>query len=618
MKEAEFIKQNRDKWRRFEELSASSAKNPEEYSNLFVEITNDLSFAQSHYDKRTVRVYLNNLAQKVFLKLYKRNRTGVNAFLQFWVHDLPLEMYRARLALLVSFLFFTLSALLGVLGSLEDPDYLRVILGDGYVNMTESYIEQGDPMAVYKQSNRIDMFFQITINNIQVSFLAFVMGIFFGLGTIYILVKNGMMLGAFQYFFHLKGLLLTSFLTVWIHGALEISAIVIAGSAGITIGRGLIFTGSYTRLQSLYKSAKSGVRIMIGLVPIFIAAGFLESYVTRHTEMADGFKWFIILGSFSFIFGYFVVYPWLKFRKNCPAPEPLSKLVEDSTPIELRESHKSATIFVNTFRMLGQVVSKLWISKIFLIVFAGVLIWYGVFEHNFKGYSRNPIVFLQNQLSTDGSGMFKYWIVWLVLLVYFSGKSVMRALANRSLTDVKPKRLNHLFLALPVSIILVIAVFYVLSSARLEAWLLAPFVLNVVLFPIGTIFAPDYQGIQFVTKSISLSFRNYSSVLMNVLGFSFLGLATYILLFDPLGVSPISDFIQDFISWHLTVGDDVMLVMHTLMMVLWVVFMMFLVPALVTLSVLHIYSAFEQENALGLKKVAEKFGATKRKSAGGK
>jgi len=615
VKEAEFIRQNRDKWQRFEELSSSSAKNPEEYSNLFVEITNDLSFAQSHYDKRTVRVYLNNLAQKVFLKLYKRNKSGTNALRKFWTYDLPLEMYRARLSLLVSFLFFVLSGLLAVVGSIEDPEYLRVILPDAYVDMTESFIAQGDPMAVYKQSNQFDMFFQITINNIQVSFLAFVMGIFFGLGTIYILVKNGMMLGAFQYFFHIKGLLLTSFLTVWIHGALEISAIVIAGAAGLTVGRGLIFTGSYTRLQALYKAAKSGVRIMIGLVPIFITAGFFESFVTRHTEMPDGFKWFIILGSFTFIIWYFVVYPWLKFRKDCPPPDPLHKLVENDEKIVLRDSHKSATIFVNTFRLFGNVMSQYPWQRIILLAAAGFLIWLGVFEHEFSNYSHNPIYFLRNQLNIDGGGMYKFWIPWVALLIYISGRSVMKVLTTKKLIEAKPKTINHLFLSLPIATAIVIALWFILSRIPLEAWLLVPFAFHVVLFPVGALFSPDYQGVHHVVKAGKLGFQNYSAALMNVLGFAFMGLATYILLFDPLGYSPITSFIEDFVSWHLTEGDSVVLVMRTLIMVLWAVFILCLVPVLTTLAVLHVYSAFEQDNAFGLKELAARFGQHNKKKS---
>ena len=198
---------------------------------------------------------------------------------------------------------------IGALSSANDDTFVHLILGDYYVSMTEKNIDNGDPMAVYKDANQTSMFLGITINNVRVSFLAFALGIFCSLGTAYVLFSNGVMVGAFQYFFYQKGLFLTSFLTIWIHGALEISAIVIAGCAGFVMGNSILFPGTYSRMDSLRMGAKQGLKIIIGLVPIFITAGFLEGYVTRHTEMPTFLKCIIIFGSFAFIIGYFVVYP---------------------------------------------------------------------------------------------------------------------------------------------------------------------------------------------------------------------------------------------------------------------------------------------------------------------
>jgi uncharacterized membrane protein SpoIIM required for sporulation len=153
------------------------------------------------------------------------------------------------------------------------------------------------------------MFLAITWNNIKVSFYAFILGIFLSFGTGYILFSNGLMLGSFQYFFYSKGLLLTSVLTIWIHGTLEISAIVIAGCAGLVMGNSILFPGTYSRLESFKKGARQGLKITVGLIPIFIMAGFLESYVTRLTEMPVWIKASIIGISAFFIIYYFILYP---------------------------------------------------------------------------------------------------------------------------------------------------------------------------------------------------------------------------------------------------------------------------------------------------------------------
>lgn len=102
---------------------------------------------------------------------------------------------------------------------------------------------------------------------------------------------------------------------VYIHGALEISAIVVAGAAGFVMGNGLLFPGSYPRLTAFRRSAKKGLKIVVGLVPVFIAAAFLEGFVTRYTQMPVALSLAIIGASLALVVGYFVVYPAL-LRRN--------------------------------------------------------------------------------------------------------------------------------------------------------------------------------------------------------------------------------------------------------------------------------------------------------------
>jgi uncharacterized membrane protein SpoIIM required for sporulation len=210
---------------------------------------------------------------------------------------------------------FSISILIGAFSSAHDESFARLILGDAYINMTEANIENDDPMAVYKDAKQIDMFFGITLNNIRVSFLAFAAGVLASFGTAFLLFQNGLMLGAFQYFFFKKGLLLTSALTIWVHGTLEISSIVIAGGAGLVVGNSILFPRSFSRMDSFRKGAKNGVKIVVGLVPLFIIAGFLESFVTRLTDIPDIGKFLIIGISAAFIIYYFIIYP-IKIHRN--------------------------------------------------------------------------------------------------------------------------------------------------------------------------------------------------------------------------------------------------------------------------------------------------------------
>jgi uncharacterized membrane protein SpoIIM required for sporulation len=182
-------------------------------------------------------------------------------------------------------------------------------LGNGYVDMTLENIANGEPMAVYNGSEELPMFLGITLNNIMVSFNCFAMGLLTSFGTGYMLLSNGIMLGAFQTFFYGEGLLTESMLAIWLHGTLEIWAIIVAGAAGLALGNGWLFPGTYSRAASFRRGAKRGLKIVVGTVPVFIMAGFIEGFLTRHTEFPTVLRLGIILLSLAFIIFYYINLP---------------------------------------------------------------------------------------------------------------------------------------------------------------------------------------------------------------------------------------------------------------------------------------------------------------------
>jgi uncharacterized membrane protein SpoIIM required for sporulation len=153
------------------------------------------------------------------------------------------------------------------------------------------------------------MFFTIAANNIFVSLITFVSGIMFSVGSVYYMFQNGIMLGSFEYYFFSKGLGMQSILVIWIHGTIEISSIIIAGAAGLILGNSLMFPKTYTRLASLKRGAKDGMKISIGLVPLFIIAAFFEGFITRHTEMPVWLSITILAASLSLVIWYVIIYP---------------------------------------------------------------------------------------------------------------------------------------------------------------------------------------------------------------------------------------------------------------------------------------------------------------------
>ncbi|WP_109434571.1 MULTISPECIES: stage II sporulation protein M [Aquimarina] len=316
MREAAFVKQNKDKWLKFESVLVNNTQiTPDELSNLYIEITDHLSYAQTFYPNSQTLNYLNSLASSAHQKIYKTKKEKKNRLYSFWVKEFPLEFYKYQKQLLITFLISVLFTAIGVYSSATDGAFVRSILGDGYVNMTLENIANDDPMAVYKKMEETNMFLGITINNIRVALLCFSFGVLCGIGTIYMLMSNFIMLGSFQYFFYDKGLLWESARTIWIHGTIEISVIIIAGCAGLVVGNSILFPKTYTRLTSFVRGVKAGLKIVISTIPFFIIAGFLEGFVTRHTEMPDWLAIIIISGSLALILFYYVIYPRILYKK---------------------------------------------------------------------------------------------------------------------------------------------------------------------------------------------------------------------------------------------------------------------------------------------------------------
>jgi uncharacterized membrane protein SpoIIM required for sporulation len=324
MRESDFIEQNREKWAEFERLLESDSKDPDRLGDLFIQVTDDLSHANTFYPNRSVRAYLNGLAGRVYFSLYRSKPLNRDQFIHFWTEELPRLIYESRAEFRVAFLTFLLAIGVGVLSTYMEPSFPRTILGDGYVDMTLENIAKGDPMAVYKKDAPFGMMLGITGNNLMVTLVVFSMGAFFAIGTLGALLFNGVMVGAFQFFFMQQGLLRDSFLTIWMHGSTEIPAIVMAGAAGLVMGKGLVFPGTYSRNKAFQLSARRGIRILLGVLPLIFFAGFVESYITRFTEVPDILRGFFIAACFGGVFWYYVWYPVQKARQGFfdePRPE---------------------------------------------------------------------------------------------------------------------------------------------------------------------------------------------------------------------------------------------------------------------------------------------------------
>ena len=317
MREAAFIKRNEARWKDFESvLNGSKRPHPDKLAEIFIQLTDDLSFAQTQYPQSRTSSYLNSLTSRIHLELYRNKREDKRRFVSFWKYEVPQVVYESRKQLLYALIIFLLATSLGMVSAMYDDTFVRLIMGDGYVNMTLSNIEKGNPTAVYGTSDETSMFFAITLNNIRVSFFAFAAGVLLSVGTGILLFRNGIMVGAFFGFLLKQNVFAQSIAVVMLHGTIELSSIVIAGGAGFVMGNSILFPGTFSRLESFKVGAKKGVKIIVGLIPLFVIAGFIESFITRYAFMPIFIKLTIIVLSAVLMLYYFVYHPFKLFSNG--------------------------------------------------------------------------------------------------------------------------------------------------------------------------------------------------------------------------------------------------------------------------------------------------------------
>lgn len=630
MKETSFIEQNKQKWNRFEQLYESKSNDPEELSDLYMDITDDLSYAQTFYKRRTVRVYLNQLAQTVFTGVHKQKGESLKRFVTVWKTSLPLEIYRSRKNLLFALIAFLAYAMIGVLTTYLDPDFPRTVMGDGYVDMTLQNIQNGNPLAVYESDDQLEMFIRITTNNLQVAFLTFFLGFFFTIGTHILMFYNGVMLGAFQYFFHAKGLLITSFLGIWIHGAFEISAIVLAAGAGITAGNGLLFPKSYTRIQSLQLSTKRGLKIMLSLVPFIIAAGFLESYVTaNYQELPTWSKWGIILFSFAVILFFYVFYPIYVARKNphLVDQEQVGNFNERAT-IDFAKIRDIGEVIADSFKLYRALFKKF--AKInFLIVLP--IIAMVVYAQDINHYELQ-----QRQYWYDWASQLEFMIGyglrnsqdWIVLgiwsliftLIYssvlWSVKTYLEAFSWRSFFKYLGKNFFGIWLA---NSFLMAFVFFLPYWALLLGIFILPFL--VVNGPAVGLDAEKF-GVRF-RRGFKYGAQHYGKtlvVLLILLLLTFLVMQPIAFVFsihntwtNEPEVRDLLDMAADFVKrLAQLVTDDYMIWSNVLRQFVYIIFILGILPLAIIAFSFGYFSELEKTEARGLKEAFKRFGKRSR------
>ncbi|MGN6617213.1 MAG: stage II sporulation protein M [Ilyomonas sp.] len=315
MREALFIRRNKDRW---QQIQYMPGVHPDETAKEFIQLVEDLGYSKTFYPQSKITQYLNAEASKKYLGIYENQRQNSGRIKRFFKYDLPLVLAKHQRILLISFCLFFLFVLIGFFSAKTDETFVRQILGNDYVDMTEQNIKEGKPFGVYGFGNEFLSFVYIFINNLYVSLKEFAGGILLGIPTVQSLMYNSIMVGAFEYLFYSNGLIQDSLLTILLHGTLELSTFVISSASGLVLAKSWLFPGTRKRMEAFRQGAKEALMIAMSNFPMLFLAAFFEAFLTRHTDMPVWLKLLIITGSLCIVIGYFIVYP-IRLKKKLQA-----------------------------------------------------------------------------------------------------------------------------------------------------------------------------------------------------------------------------------------------------------------------------------------------------------
>lgn len=393
LRETTFISKNVESWRKLEHELLKPRPDPDVLRDLYSAVSDDLSYARTHYPNRSVRSYLNHKAAELSLSLYK-NDTESTGFARFWKQTVPLEMYTQRRPLQLALVIFLIAFAIGWGSSVVDPAFAELILSEGYVSMTEENIANQDPMAVYKSGSMLGGALGIMGNNLMVAMNCFVSGIFLGIGTLMIMIYNGVMVGSFQQFFFERGVGWESVLGIWTHGTIEISCIIVAGGAGLVLAKGLIWPGTLSRSRAFQLSGLSGLRIMAGIAPLIVLAGIIEGFITRLTDIPTPLRVVFLLVNLFFVLYYFVIRPYQVGRGTVREVEDYGNLPPDR-PLkwELYTERSTMQTFFEAIRFFGKRgLNYLVLAITFaLVTVVSIVYFYPFSPLDFEYLGENPI-----------------------------------------------------------------------------------------------------------------------------------------------------------------------------------------------------------------------------------
>ncbi|WP_199617107.1 stage II sporulation protein M [Paenibacillus alkalitolerans] len=281
-----FIKRHKPLWSELERLTDAlsrrdprpSAETVERFTALHKQASAHLSYMNSNYPGHDVTFHLNKLVSRSHNVLYRDSWSSTETFIRFFQTGFVSLLRERSRFIVIAGLLMLAGFVSGFAVVMNDPQHLTAIVPAEFADIDPSKIteDRGDLHSSVDSA-------AIMTNNIRVAVLCFVSGITLGIGTVYLLAYNGVLIGALAAVFYRAGESYAFWAYILPHGVIELAAIFIAGGAGLYMGYVMMVPGPFSRKYRFFVSVRESVLLLLGTVPLFVIAGTIEGYITPTT-----------------------------------------------------------------------------------------------------------------------------------------------------------------------------------------------------------------------------------------------------------------------------------------------------------------------------------------------
>jgi uncharacterized membrane protein SpoIIM required for sporulation len=281
-----------------------------ELALLYRQVAADLSVLRKDLTARVYAQHVNELLARAHHIIYSGRKTNATTVFRFLRDEYPAIFQRQLGFVLASFVVTVAWAAVGAAVTNARPEFMRHFLGPEMIATMERHeMWTKSVLSIKPMASSA-----IMTNNLSVSFITFAGGIIFGLGTLWCLFTNGMMLGVVGAACHQYGMSLKLWSFVAPHGALELPAILIAGGAGLRLGHAMLFPGVLRWKDSVARGGVDAARLVSGIIPMLVVAGTLEGFFSP-TDAAVWLK-FTVGGM---LFAFLLLWLFRPLRRSTPA-----------------------------------------------------------------------------------------------------------------------------------------------------------------------------------------------------------------------------------------------------------------------------------------------------------